>query len=62
MNLEDRLGVGIPCHHPIVAWILEYNAILLTKYQPGIDGLTAYERFRGQPAREKLPEFGETIL
>ena len=60
--LEDRISSNIPCSHPIMAWMVEYVALLVAKYQPGEDGLTGYARLHGQNARERLPEFGETIL
>ena len=36
--------------------------MLLSKYAVGSDGKTAYHRLHGQPIRERLPEFGETVL
>ena len=62
LALEDKLQRQIPCSHPIIAWMIEYSALLISKYQPGDDGKTKWERMHGQPARERLPEFGETVL
>ena len=40
LNLEARLQMSIPCHHPLMAWLVEYAGMRLSKYQPGEDGKT----------------------
>ena len=62
LALEDRIHQTIPSHHPILTWMVEYASMLISKYQPGEDGMTPYQRLHGQPIRERLPEFGETVL
>ena len=31
LNLEGRLGVTIPCNHPVLTWMVEYAALRITK-------------------------------
>lgn len=60
--LEDRLQGVIPVNHPVVTWLIKHAGILFTKYDVGSDGETPYRRLHGQAIKERLPEFGETIL
>ena len=63
LALEDRIKAHIPCTHPIMGWILDHAAMLLTKcHRGGPDHKTAYERLHGQPARDRLAEFGEVVF
>ena len=60
--LEDRVGAKIPSTHPVLDWLVQYSAILLTKCQPnGEDLKTGYERLHGEPANDRVPEFGEVV-
>ena len=62
--LEARMkrDKPFPYTHPIVAWIFEHAAWVLTKYQVNREGRTPYGLLHGIEARERLAEFGETIL
>ena len=63
LALEDHIGAQIPCDHPIMGWIVDHAAMLLTKCHPSApDGKTAYERLHGEPARDRLAEFGEVVF
>lgn len=62
LALEDRLGAKIPCGHPIIAWLVEHAAITLTKYHTHEGGETAYQKLHGQACKDRLAEFGETIM
>ena len=60
--LEDRRQARVPCSHPIMHWLIEHVTSLLTKcHVSGMDGKTGYERLHGEPSRECMPDFGETI-
>lgn len=66
--LESRLGVGavtVPRDgdsSSLVAWLVEYAAVLLNRYEVGHDGKTASERLRGKRSKVLGLEFGEKIL
>ena len=63
LQLEQGLGQRVPLHHPIMAWIVDYSAMLLTKCHPsGDDHLTGYERFHGKDCNERLPECSDTLF
>jgi hypothetical protein len=61
-SLEDRWKVHIPARHSVVAWLVEYSAFLLNRFEVGRDGKTAYERCKGKQARTAGLEFGEAVL
>lgn len=59
--LQDHLKIGIPSHHPVIAWMLEHAGELIPSFQIGPDGRTAYERARGKPVRCSFVECGERV-
>lgn len=42
--LERNLGKNISVSHPCFPWLVEHSADVLTKFQVGRDGMTAWER------------------
>ena len=56
-NLNSRLGLD----HPIISWMVEHAAYLISHYQVGRDGRTPYERLKGKKTSRELCEFGESI-
>ena len=60
-GLEQRLGIKIKASHPVLSWIVEHAADLLSKYQAGDDGRTPYERLKGKRFSGTEVEFGEKI-
>ena len=62
LAIERRLNVKIPCAHPAMKWLVPHSAGVITKYQRGHDGKTAFERLLGKQCREDTLEFGECIL
>ena len=60
--LEQKVQKRIPEEHPIIAWLVEHAAWLLTTRVRGEEEHTAYERVRGRPCAKKLVEFGERVL
>jgi hypothetical protein len=60
--LEKKAGVLIPTDHPVIAWLVEHVADIMSKYLLGADGHSAYERLFGKPVREEGLEFGERVL
>jgi hypothetical protein len=59
--LERRIDAKFPANHPVLAWLVEHVADIVSKYMVGVDGKTAYERLFGRPVREEALEFGEAI-
>ena len=62
LALESRLGMRIPMHHPLMAWLLQHAATLLTHYDEDNNCTTAYDRLHGATMRDKICEFGETVM
>ena len=62
--LECRLrrDKPFPCSHPIVAWLFEHAAWILSKIVVNHDGRTPWGLLHGREARERMAEFGEKIL
>ena len=58
---EKKWGIEIPAEHPAIAWIVEYAAFLLNRFEVGHDGKTAYERLKGKKATTLGIEFGEAV-
>ena len=62
LALESRLGVKLPVRHPVMFWLIEHCAAIVTKYHVGSDGTTGYAQLHGRECTEKLVEFGERIM
>ena len=62
LALEDRLGCVIPFEHPILHWLTHHAAYVITRFDPGPDGLTAYQRLHGKSSHDRIAEFGERVL
>ena len=60
--LESKIRKKIPEQHPLMSWLVEHTAWLLTVRLRGSDGKTAYERIRGRPFNKRLTDFGEEVL
>lgn len=61
LGLESRLGIKLGGTHPVMTWLVEHAADVLSKYEVGLDGRTAYERSKGKPCTHEMVEFGERI-
>ena len=60
-EVEDRIGTALKPDHPVIAWLVEYVAALISKHHMTSDGTTAYQNLHGQIASERLAQFGEKI-
>ena len=62
--LEARLKRErpFPCSHPVVAWLFEHAAWVLSKFQVNHEGRTALGLLHGREVRERVGEFGETVM
>ena len=59
--LEERMKCEVPSRHLILAFLVEHAGKLMSRYQVGRDGRTAYELHAGKPYRRQLVEFGERV-
>ena len=59
--LQQRLGAKIPGNHCLTSWMTEHAADLLNKYHVGVDGRTAYRRWKGKDYRGEQVELGEKV-
>jgi hypothetical protein len=59
--LEGRLKRKVPGQHNIIAWLVEFAAVLVNRYEVGHDGKTPYERLRGKNSKLLGMEFGEKV-
>jgi hypothetical protein len=51
--LEQRLNMKISGKHPVMTWLVEHSADMISKYLVGHDGRTAYERWRGEAVQRR---------
>lgn len=59
--LQNPIDAVLPVRHPVMAWMVELAAELLSAFQRGPDGRTAYEIIRGKPYKRNLAEFAEKV-
>ena len=59
--LEERMKCEVPSRHPKLAFLVGLAGRLMSRYQVGRDGRTAYELHAGKPYRIQLVEFGERV-
>ena len=59
--VEFKCKVQIPSTHPILTWLVKHASAILTRYQVGKDGRTAWELTRGKPYRRKMLPFAEMV-
>ena len=57
----ERHYPGLHARHPVLTWMVDYAASLLSRFNRGADGMTPFERSTGRPWRARLPEFGEAV-
>ena len=61
-QLERGIGRTIPDNAVIMPWMARWAAELISKYAPGDDGKTRYERIRRERCQVPLAPFGETVM
>ena len=61
IDLEEKLECKISAKHPIMSWLVEHAAFIVSYLQTGTDGKTPYERHKGKRANLSLCAFGEQI-
>ena len=60
-QLETSYSTKIESGHPVLTWLVNHAGMLLSRFQIGVDGNTAYERLKGKPFRRKVIPFGECV-
>ena len=60
-ELEKGIGHTIPEQSIVVAWMAKWAAELISKYSPGDDGRTPYERIRREECQVPLVPFGKMV-
>ena len=61
-QIEQGIRDTILDDAPIMAWMVRWSAELLSKYSPGDDGKTPFERIRNETCVTPLVPFGETVM
>ena len=59
--LEERMKCEVPSRHPILAFFVENVGRLMSTYQVGREGRTAYELHADKPYCSQFVEFGERV-
>ena len=62
LALEARIKYKIPMDAPVMEWLMEHAAFILSRYTTGSDGMTSYEKLTGRKWRRALVEFGEVVM
>ena len=60
-QLEKNINDKVLRDSCIVQWMLRWAAMLLSRYQVGLDGKTGYERRRGRACTIPAVCFGEKV-
>ena len=60
-GLHRRLGPKVSWKHTMMAWLVEHAADVLSTYQFGDLGRTAYERLDGKKCKQETVEFSEWV-
>ncbi len=61
LALEQSYGQLLEAGHVGVPWLILHSAVMVSLFEVGSDGRTAYERTRGKRYRQELPIFGKCV-
>ena len=62
LALEARLQQRISAKLQVMTWLVRHAAWVLTHFQVGHDGFTAWRRLSGRPWKGTVAEFGEQVI
>ena len=62
LALEARLRLKLDLTPPVVRWLIRHAAFIITRYQVGHDGRTAWRRLTGKVWNGTVAEFGEQVF
>ena len=60
--LEARIKGKLAVDHPVIKWLIEHTAHILTRYSVNQDGRTPYQTLHGKKSGERLVEFAEQVF
>ena len=61
-QIESGTGGKVQNNADIMQWAIKWAADLITNYQVGEDGKTAFERIKCRRCRAPLAQFGERVM
>lgn len=61
LHLESRVGRRVEQDHPMVAWMVEWSAEVLLKFELRPSRRTRFEELAGHRSRHKVLAFGERV-
>ena len=62
LALEQRLQGRLEVSSPVIKWLVEHSAWMISHYRMGRDGRTAAQRINGRTPTQELYEFGEVVM
>ena len=62
LALEARLRLKLDLKLPVVRWLIRHAAFIITRYQVGHDGHTAWRRLTGKAWNGTVVVFGEQVF
>ena len=62
IDLQLKLGKNIEVSEPIMPWLIRWSAMAVSRFKPGTDKRTPYERQTGRICDIEVIPFGETVL
>jgi len=51
--LESRIGVQLPCTHPVIRWLVQHSADVTNKSAVNHSGNTPYAELHGKKPKER---------
>ena len=61
-HLEHEIGMQIESGHPIMAWMVQWAAECLSRFEIGPDGRTSHQRLHGRRSQRTVACYGEKVL
>ncbi len=61
-HLEHEIGMQIESGHPIMAWMVQWAAEGLSRFEIGPDVRTSHQRLHGSRSQRTVACYGETVL
>ena len=62
IDLQPKIGRNIEATEPIMPWLFRWSAMAASRFKPGTDKRTPYERHTGRSCGVEVVPFGETVL
>ena len=62
LDLEKRLGRKVLEDEPVMAWMISWAAIAMSRCKKGRDGLTPYQRQKGRSCELEVMPFGQVVM